>query len=242
MRDSAPGAAPTAERRAWLRELRRVDERQEDDLAGEFDAQWGEIEPMHHSFVGRFLSRLPSDGRVLDAACGAGKYFPMVLASGRRLVGVDHAGALLAIAAAKFPQVPTAKHDLQELPYQGEFDGVLCVDAMEFIPPEEWPPVLERFRRALQPGGWLYLTVELAPDDRVRASNEAARRRGLPVVEGEVIWEGPDGYYHYYPSMERVRAWLAEAGLAIQEEAEGPWHAEGYAYHHVVARLAGPPG
>jgi SAM-dependent methyltransferase len=165
-----------------------------------------------------------------------------VLASGRRLVGVDHAGALLAIAAAKFPQVPTAKHDLQELPYQGEFDGVLCVDAMEFIPPEEWPPVLERFRRALQPGGWLYLTVELAPDDRVRASNEAARRRGLPVVEGEVIWEGPDGYYHYYPSMERVRAWLAEAGLAIQEEAEGPWHAEGYAYHHVVARLAGPPG
>ena len=30
--------APTAERRAWLRDLRRVDERQEDDLAGAFDA------------------------------------------------------------------------------------------------------------------------------------------------------------------------------------------------------------
>ena len=29
---------------------------------------------------------------------------------------------------------------------EGEFDGVLCVDAMEFVPPEEWPPVLERFR------------------------------------------------------------------------------------------------
>ena len=118
--------APTAERRAWLRDLRRVDERQEDDLAGAFDAQWGEIEPMHHAFVGRFLSRLPSEGRVLDAACGTGKYFAMVLASGRSLLGVDHAGALLAIAAAKFPQVPTEKHDLQELPYRGEFDGVLC--------------------------------------------------------------------------------------------------------------------
>ena len=46
MSDSGPGAAPPAERRAWLRELRRVDERQEDDLAGEFDAQWGEIEPL----------------------------------------------------------------------------------------------------------------------------------------------------------------------------------------------------
>src|SRR5829696_3048486 len=120
MSGSEADAAPPAERTAWLRERRRVDERQEDDLAGTFDAQWGEIEPMHHSFVERFLSRLPPDGRVLDTACGTGKYFPRVLASGRGLLGVDHAGALLAKAAAKFPQVPTAKHDLQELPDQGE--------------------------------------------------------------------------------------------------------------------------
>ena len=164
MSGSETGAAPTAERRAWLRELRRVDERQENDLAGDFDAHWGEIESMHHSFVSRFLSKLPADGRVLDAACGTGKYFPMVLASGRELLGSDHAGALLAAAAAKFPQVPTEPYDLQELPHQGEFDGVMCVDAMEFVPPEGWPPVLERFRRALRPPGWLYLTVELAPD------------------------------------------------------------------------------
>ena len=111
MSDAATGA-PTADRGAWLRELRRVDERQEDAVAGDFDAEWGEIEPLHHSFVGRFLSRLPPDGRVLDAACGTGKYFSMVLASGRKLLGVDHAGGLLAIAAVKFPQVPTDKHDL----------------------------------------------------------------------------------------------------------------------------------
>jgi SAM-dependent methyltransferase len=238
MSDSAPGAAPPADRRAWLRDLRRVDERQEDALAGDFDAHWGKIEPLHHSFVERFLSMLPSDGRVLDAACGTGKYFPMVLASGRELVGVDHAGALLANAATKFPQVPTAKHDLQELPYRGKFDGVLCVDAMEFVPPEDWPAVLECFGRALRPKGWLYLTVELAPDDRVRAANQAARQSGLPVVDGEVIWEGPDGYYHHYPSMPQVRSWLAGAGFTIQEEAEGPWHEGGYAYHHVLARLA----
>jgi SAM-dependent methyltransferase len=241
MSDAEAGAAPPAERTAWLRQLRRVDERQEDALAGDFDAQWGEIEPMHHRFVERFLSRLPPDGRVLDAACGTGKYFPMVLASGRRLVGVDHAGALLANAAAKFPQVPTAQRDLQDLPYQGEFDGVLCVDAMEFVPPEDWPPVLERFHKALRPGGWLYLTVELAPADRVRAANQAARRRGLPVVEGEVIWEGPDGYYHHYPSMQQVRGWLGNLGFSIDEEAEGPWHEEGYAYHHVLTRVQAAP-
>jgi hypothetical protein len=58
------------------------------------------------------------------------------------------------------------------------------------------------------------------------------------VVDGEVIWEGPDGYHHYYPSMPQVRAWLAEAGFAIEAEAGGLWHEEGYAYHHVLARLA----
>ena len=94
------------DRGAWLRDLRRVNERQEDALAGDFDALYGEIEPTHQAFVERFLKLLPPGGWVLDAACGTGKYFPMVLASGRRLLGVDHAGAYLAKAATKFPQSP----------------------------------------------------------------------------------------------------------------------------------------
>jgi hypothetical protein len=75
----------------------------------------------------------------------------------------------------------------------------------------------------------------------VRAANQAARRSGLPVVVGEVIWEEPDGYYHHYPSMGQVRTWLAGAGFSLDKEAEGPWHEEGYAYHHVLARLAASP-
>jgi SAM-dependent methyltransferase len=242
MSDAKTGAAPAADRGAWLRDRRRVNEQQEDALAGDYDAQWGEIEPAHQGFVERFLSELPPAGTVLDAACGTGKYLAMVLASGRSLLGVDNAGASLAIAAAKFPQIPTEWHDLQELPYRSEFDGVLCVDAMEFVPPEDWPVVLERFHGALRSGGWLYLTVELAPADRVRAANQAARRSGLPVVDGEVIWDEPDGCYHHYPSIQQVRTWLADAGFAIEEEAEGPWHDEGYAYHHMLARVAAPPG
>jgi hypothetical protein len=35
-----------------------------------------------------------------------------------------------------------------------------------------------------------------------------------------------DGYYHYYPTMEQVRAWLADAGFVTVEEAKGPWDAE----------------
>jgi SAM-dependent methyltransferase len=241
MSDVGTGPRLSADREGWLRELRRVDEHQEDALAASYDARWGEIEDTHRAFVERFLSMLPHRGGVLDAACGTGNYFPIVLASGRSLLGADHSGAALAIAAGKFPDVRTVKHDLQDLPYIEEFDGVMCMDAMEFVPPEDWPEILGRFHRALRRGGWLYLTIELAPEDQVRALNEEARRSGLPVVDGEVFWDEPDGYYHHHPAMPRVRAWITNAGFAIEEDEEGPWHEEEYAYHHVLARSDDSP-
>jgi SAM-dependent methyltransferase len=238
--DSERRSAPVADRQEWLQTLRRENEQQENALAPEYDALWGEIEDTHRVFVDRFLSMLPPGGSVLDAACGTGKYFAMVLDSRHSVLGVDHSGAYLIKARAKFPLVPTEKHDLQDLSYEDEFDGVMCVDAMEFVPPEDWPGVLGRFRMAVRTGGWLYVTVELAPEDQVRAANEDARATGLPVVEGEVILHDPDAYYHHYPPMERVRAWLADAGFAIEEEAEEPWH-EAFTYYHVLARAEAPP-
>jgi SAM-dependent methyltransferase len=226
------------DRAIWLLEMRRTMARQEDALSADFDAQWGEIEDSHRSFVERFLARLPPGARVLDAACGTGKYFGMVLDTGRAILGVDHSAGHLAMAASKFPGVSTEQRVLQELSYREEFDGVMCVDAMEFVPPEEWPVVVDRFRRALRPGGWLYLTVELMPEDRVRELTEQSRRTGHPLVDGEVMLDEPDGYYHHYPGMDRVRAWLDEAGFGIEDELEGPWDPdEGYAYHHVLALL-----
>ncbi len=56
-------------------------------------------------------------------------------------------------------------------------------------------------------------------------------------MEGEAIWRDPDPYYHFYPGIERVRAWLAGAGFVLEEDLEGPW-GDGYAYHHVLARAA----
>jgi hypothetical protein len=41
--------------------------------------------------------------------------------------------------------------------------------------------------------------------------------------------------------MGQVRSWVAGAGFTIDEEAGGLWHEEGYAYHHVLARVKAPP-
>jgi cyclopropane fatty-acyl-phospholipid synthase-like methyltransferase len=104
---------------------------------------------------------------------------------------------------------------------------VVCIDAMEFMPPEDWPGILERFHRALRPGGLLYLTVELHPEDQVRERNQEARRSGLRLVKGEIVWDAPDGLLTTTTRrLEPIRAWLAAAGFVIEEEAEEPWHEE----------------
>jgi SAM-dependent methyltransferase len=227
------------ERSDWLLTLRRASEAQEDRLADEYDLRWGEIHPVHAEWVQRFLSLITPGGLVLDAACGTGKHLGMVLDSGRQVVGVDHSAAALARALAKHPGATTRHLDLQDLPFDNGFDGVMCVDAMEFVPPEDWPIVLGAFRRAARRDAWLYLTVELAPAAEVFALNQELADSGLPVVQGEVMWDQPDGYYHFHPDMDRVRKWIADAGFVIVDDLEGPWVTDddgSYAYHHVLAR------
>src|SRR5215217_6460794 len=102
----------------------------------------------------------PGCGSGLDAACGTGKYFAMVQDAGRRVVGTDQSTGMLGRARARFPAVPLERVGLQELDFAAEFDAVMCVDAMENVPPEDWPKVVGNLARALRPGGQLYLTVE----------------------------------------------------------------------------------
>jgi cyclopropane fatty-acyl-phospholipid synthase-like methyltransferase len=238
--DHGPDAPSRTDRADWLFELRRENERQEDALET-LDAYWTETDDAHRSSVDRFLSMLPVRGSVLDAACGIGRYVGTVLASDRSVTAVDASGRHLEAVRRSFPSATTEKYDLQDLPYRDRFDGVMCVDAMEFVPAEDWPRVLARFRDALHRQGWLYLTVELVPAEQIRSSNEAARRAGLPVVDGEAMWEMTDrspGYFHFYPSLEQVRGWMSAAGFRIVDEIEGPWVDGEYAYHHVLARTS----
>lgn len=87
---------------------------------------------------------------------------------------------------------------MQDLDFDASFDAVICIDAMEDIPPEEWPPVLDNLRRAVRPGGQVYLTVEMTDEDWLIKAYEA-KARGLPVVAREDITRGDA--YHHYPSL-----------------------------------------
>jgi ubiquinone/menaquinone biosynthesis C-methylase UbiE len=221
------------DREAWLRERRQTAEERHDTIhAFTYDEQYGEIGPTHRRFVADLLERCQPGGTVLDAACGTGKYFAMVLDAGRRVVGTDQSTGMLARARARFPAVPLERVGLQELAFDAEFDAVMCIDAMENIPPEDWPRVVGNLRRALRPGGHLYLTVEQVDDEELDREYAEATARGLPVVRGE---ESRDGY-HYYPSREQVGYWMEEGMLVVVAEDYSP--GDGYGYLHLLARAA----
>jgi SAM-dependent methyltransferase len=122
-----------------------------------YDAYWGvTILPTHERFFKRFLELCPSQALILDAACGTGKYWPMILESRRKIFGIDQSQAMLDIACAKHPQVPIEKMGLQEMPFHEAFDAACCMDAMEFVFPEDWPQVLSNLHHTIKPGGYLY--------------------------------------------------------------------------------------
>jgi SAM-dependent methyltransferase len=219
------------DRSDWLKEKRREAEERYDTLwAPLYGEKWGVYgNATHRQFIHEFSSLLPQHSTILDAACGAGRYFSMLLEKGYAVVGIDQSQGMLSRAKARFPNVQVEKVGLQEMPYHEAFDGVICMDAMEHVFPEDWPFVLSNFHRALKPRGFLYFTVEIADEDEIEKAFIRGQQSGLPVVYGE--WADGD-VYHYYPSLQQAREWIQATGLELVGEGEGD------GYHHFLVRKA----
>jgi SAM-dependent methyltransferase len=220
------------DRMTWLKQMQRECEQLYDRDAPLYWEKYGLYSNItHQQFIKDFLGRLPPKSMILDAACGAGRYVPFLLEAGHSVMGVDQSGGMLERAREKFPEAQFEKLGLQEMAFEGVFDGAICMDAMENVPPEDWPLVLGNFHRALKESGYFYFTVEtieMADEGEIRQAFERARGAGLPVVYGE--W--PDeAVYHYHPANQQVREMAQQAGFEVLKEANGElW------YYHVLAR------
>ncbi len=223
-----------------------------DHVSPEYWVRYGLYEnETQQEYLRRFLSRVVRGGVILSAACGAGRYDGLLLEAGHGVVGIDQSEGMLRRAREHFPGVRYEKKGLQDMDFQQQFDGAICMDAMEHISPEDWPGIMKRFQQALKPGGWLYFTVEI-PDsqEELRASYERSKKMGLPVVHGELADEVQESFdrmkaltspgvprelvvvavYHYYPQPDQVRTWLAQVGMNVEEEGTGS------GYRHVISR------
>ncbi len=237
------------ERAEWLKQMREKTEALYDHFSPQYWVEFGlYANETDREYLEKFLERVPPHSSLLSAACGAGRYDGMLLYAGHSVVGIDQSEGMLARVSEHFPEVQYTKMGLQEMDFREAFDGIICMDAMEHVCPEDWPGILRRFQEALKPGGVLYFTVDLAKRDDVEAAYERAKALGLPVVFGEVadkvdeaceqlkaLGAVPDeladaAVYHYHPSLEQVRMWVGQAGMAIDDEGTGN------GYEHFVVR------
>ena len=239
------------ERSEWLKLMQKRAEELYDRFSPRYWVTWGlVVEETHRAYLQKFFERVVQRGTILSAACGAGRFDGLLLEAGHRVVGIDQSAKMLAVAKEHFPEVEYQNMALHEMNFQEAFDGIICMDAMEHICPEEYPGILQGFQKALKPGGVLYFTAdrEEEPDFDLQMYFEQGKALGLPIVFGEIADEAafeqamameqievPDeltdrAVYHYYPPLKKVREWLHWAGFAIEEEGAGN------GFHHFVVR------
>jgi SAM-dependent methyltransferase len=224
------------DRAKWLRERRAAVVDDYDRDAAHYDDD-PYATATHGAFVDRLVTTAPSGGLILDAPCGTGQYFARIREAGRRVVGIDQSAGMLRQAEARRLAERLEQVGLQEMTFRAEFDGAITVDAMEHVPPEDWPTVLQKLVEAIRPGAYLYLTVEESEDAAIDKAMASASERGDPAVRGEVI-DGETGGYHYYPGREQVMDWLTVQRLEIVADATD--ELDGWGYWHLFLRTSVP--
>ncbi len=250
-------ALPESGRREFLDAWRAICRRRYDRCAASYDDRAGDGGSARLAGVYAVLEAMSPWDELLDAGCGTGRFWPVLEQAGRRGFGIDQSAGMLAMARRKFPQMPARMMALQELAAAtdmlGRFGGLLCVDVLQYIGPEDWPVVLAGFRQVLRPGSPAYLTVPRGisagpplPDEVPRlpaapplpdeglSPPPAPSQPGAPplpdepprpprLLPGEVI--GQDAY-RYYPAQQVVAQWLADAGFQVTDGRtdDGCWH------------------
>lgn len=120
----------------------------------------------HNAYYDRpnTLSLLPdvTGKKVLDAACGPGKYAEILLSQGAQVTGFDLSPKMVALAQQRNgDQGHFYEHNLA-MPLTSleneSFDIVLCALALHYL--EDWTATVQEFHRVLKPKGTVVISIE----------------------------------------------------------------------------------
>ena len=120
-------------------------------LAVEF---WDRIAPAPSDVELNFLkSQFGDASRILDVACGSGRFTIPLAEAGYRMTGVDISTEFLGLAKSRAPQIDWHQADIRELTWDRAFDGALCFgNSFGYFPRNETRRFLARLAAALKPG------------------------------------------------------------------------------------------
>jgi SAM-dependent methyltransferase len=167
-----------------------------------------EVYPLERELA-RFRQMVPTGGLVLDVGCGPGQYARALESRGLRVVGLDLSPGMLRQAQASENHRLVCA-DMRRLPLAtGCAAGCFACASLLHLPRTQAPQVLSEFRRALRPGGALYVGIKEGNGEEWVAGQEGQginerffvyyqaeeidlllRAAGLKIVDG---WTSPPG-------------------------------------------------
>ncbi len=124
---------------------------------------------------------LPPGTRVLDVACGPGRFLDDAASLGLAVVGIDGSPSMLQVARTHLGErAALVRGDAMVLPFaSGSFDLVNCSGLIEYLP--EPGPMLRELRRVVRPGGRVLVssTNRLSPALLLQPVVETIRTAGV---------------------------------------------------------------
>jgi ubiquinone/menaquinone biosynthesis C-methylase UbiE len=168
------------------------------------------VGPLFRPFAEQLVARIAPlrDDSVIDVACGTGIVARIMrerLGGDARIVGVDLAPAMLAVARAVDQTIDWRQGNATALPVDaGEhFTVVTCHQGLQFMPDK--PAVIREMRRVLAPGGRVAIATwsSLADLPGMRDLNAVVERHVGPIVDSR----------HSFGDAEALTRLLAEGGF-----------------------------
>lgn len=97
--------------------------------------------------------------KILDVACGTGKYTYEFAKKGAQVIGIDFSKQMIEVARIKFPKLEFRHTDIiKKLPFRNrQFDKINCAQALKHI--KNLKPTLYEFFRVLRKGGVFIFSV-----------------------------------------------------------------------------------
>ena len=182
--------------------------------ADTFDGWDGDLSSEEEADVMAHLLQTQSDQSLLDVACGYGRH-ALVFANdyGLQVTGIDIAPGLIA-TAVRLAEKQEAKIAYQvrharDLEWNEAFDHtVIAYNTFSVFGPDDAPHVLSAIRKALKPGGKLFLDIDNKP---FYCRYGTCYRNWYLAEHGLVLQEV---FFHHEASVEVVR----DVTLSKQDE------------------------
>ncbi len=147
-------------------------------FAGSLTADMSEVQ-------NRFLSYVPTGGRILDAGCGSGRDSKAFLDAGYEVVSFD-ASEEMCKRASEYIGQDVLNMRFEDVCYDHEFDGIWACATLLHVPMDELPGIMRKMHAALKTNGAMYASFKYGDGTTTRGErlfSDFTEKSIIPLFE-----------------------------------------------------------